>query len=302
MDALDKHTQAGKRHGRLAFGMSVAKLSAVALALVWLAVGSAHVASAGPLSQATATPVQTGCQFSILEFKDCIRGNCAEYEIPLQNTANQPVTVNGFVEFQGPNNVVLATQPLPETTVPARSTITVKGSVCVQGNLPPGPYQFRVVIQDIPRACERKEKSQPLDYCEGAQPTPGTATPTSTPPGGTPLPITPQPTATATATATTPPGGTPLPTTPQPTATTPAGGTPAPATPQPTATEEVGGAFTPEPVPTIGPTPGGMPRTGSGSSQGMNGLEIIIPALAVTLLIAGIMAQRRRSSRVAPGA
>jgi hypothetical protein len=185
-------------------------LGALAIAIPAFLVlgGSTKVALAKSAAQ------QAGCQFSILEFKDCLSGNCAEYEVPLKNTANEPLTVGGRVEMQGPNNVVIATQELPQTTVPANGEITVSGRVCASGPLPEGPYKFEVFIQDIPRSCEEKHKSQPLsDRCAEATVSPtGTALPagtaTSTPGKGTPKPnitatasATPQPKVTETGTA-----------------------------------------------------------------------------------------------------
>lgn len=133
-----------------------------------------RTSTATTTSTTVATPGSgQGCNFSIQSFEPCMVSEaCVQYSIPLKNSANTGVTVQGTIRLLGVDDRVLAEGPMPPTYLPPRSTIFVPGVMCAP-NESIKRVQVEVVIPD--RACEVKRKTQPVrDVCP-------TSTPTSSP-------------------------------------------------------------------------------------------------------------------------
>jgi len=118
---------------------------------------------------ATATPdPHNSCQFAILSFQSCMNAQgCVSYSIPLQNTAAESAVVDGVVVLQDQGGGELGHTNIPATTLAPNSITTVSGTVCgALGAMPPGAnYHLVVTIQDVPRVCDSKTKSQPVPMC-----------------------------------------------------------------------------------------------------------------------------------------
>ncbi|HUS14308.1 MAG TPA: S-layer homology domain-containing protein, partial [Chloroflexia bacterium] len=123
------------------------------------------VASATSAPGATATP-DHGCQFAILSFHSCLDGaGCADYAIPLQNTGDTALTVDGIVRLQARGGREIGRVAIPPTTLAAHSTTSALGRVCGVVNPGEGPFQLIVQIQDVARTCEAKTARQPVPLC-----------------------------------------------------------------------------------------------------------------------------------------
>ncbi|HUS17760.1 MAG TPA: S-layer homology domain-containing protein [Chloroflexia bacterium] len=124
----------------------------------------------GPSNTPGSGPTNTpgpACQFAILSFESCIDDQgCVTYEIPLQNTGSQAVTLNGTVIFESRNGVEIGRATIPDTVVAAEGTTIVTGTVCGVVDPEDGPFQLFVTVQDVQRVCDSKEKRQPVMFCD----------------------------------------------------------------------------------------------------------------------------------------